>query len=275
MKFALCVRPDRPVAAKAAAAAASRMRRAGHAVVEVALDSQTLERDLAGATIACVFGGDGTMLRAARALAALDVALLGVNLGRLGFLTSTTLEEFDAAVAEVAAGRYTTEERTLLVARLERGGREALRTLALNDIVVARAEFVRTIHIAVSVDGDPLVVYRGDGVIAATATGSTAYGFSVGGPLILPASQAIVLVPIAPHLAFGNAIVFDPHQTIALDIQDEPARLSIDGQEEHALRAGDRIVVRRADTVARLVRTASAQPFLSLLRQKILKEPGT
>ncbi len=108
-----------------------------------------------------------------------------------------------------------------------------------------------------------------------TATGSTAYAFSVGGPLILPASSAIMIAPIAPHLSFANAVVFDPHQSIRLEVQDEPARLSLDGQEEHALRAGDRIEVRRADAVARLVRPESARPFLSLLRQKILKEPGT
>ncbi|TME88490.1 MAG: NAD(+)/NADH kinase, partial [Chloroflexi bacterium] len=117
-------------------------------------------------------------------------------------------------------------------------------------------------------------VYWADGVIVATATGSTAYGFSVGGPLILPSSRAIMLVPIAPHLSFGNAVVFDPDQRIELDVRDG-ARISIDGQEEHDLGAGDRIAVRRSETVAKFARTSHARPFLSLLREKILKEPGT
>jgi NAD+ kinase len=149
-----------------------------------------------------------------------------------------------------------------------------MRFLALNDVVVARGAAVRSIHVAVRVDGDPLIVYWADGVIVATATGSTAYGFSVGGPLILPSSQAIMLVPIAPHLSFGNAVVFDPEQRIELEVRD-PSRISIDGQEEHDLRAGDRIAVRRSETVAKFVRTSHARPFLSLLREKILKEPGT
>jgi NAD kinase len=96
----------------------------------------------------------------------------------------------------------------------------------------------------------------------------------VGGPLILPTSLNITLVPIAPHLSFPNAFVFDPDQRITLDVKDEPARLSIDGQVEHDLRTGDRVEVRRSKSVAKLVRTAHAKPFLSLLRQKILKEPG-
>jgi len=161
----------------------------------------------------------------------------------------------------------------LLDARLVRAGRET-RFLALNDVVVARGAAVRSIHVGVRVDDDPLIVYWADGVIVATATGSTAYGFSVGGPLILPSSRAIMLVPIAPHLSFGNAVVFDPDQRIELDVRDA-ARISIDGQEEHDLAAGDRIAVRRSETVAKFVRTSHARPFLSLLREKILKEPGT
>jgi GGDEF domain-containing protein len=153
-------------------------------------------------------------------------------------------------------------------------GDELLRVLALNDVVVARAELVRSIHVAARIDDDPFTVYWADGLIVATATGSTAYGFSVGGPLILPSSRAIMIVPIAPHLSFPNAVVLDVDQTISLEVQDEPARLSLDGQEEHALRAGDRIEVRRAEPVARFVRTAGMRPFLTVLRQKILKEGG-
>ena len=274
MRFALAVRPDRQPAIAAARAAAGRMRAAGHDVDEVNLDAADLAAAVAGVPVACVFGGDGTMLRAARAFAPLGIGLLGVNLGRLGFLTSTALDDFDGVIAEVAAGRYTTEERTLLEARLIRSGSEVLRVLALNDVVVARAELVRSIHVAARIDDDPFTVYWADGLIVATATGSTAYGFSVGGPLILPSSRAIMLVPIAPHLSFPNAVVLDVDQTIALEVQDEPARLSVDGQEEHPLRIGDRIEVRRAAAVARFVRTAAMQPFLALLRQKILKEGG-
>lgn len=274
MRLALVVRPDRTAAIVAARAAAARLRDAGQDVVEVSLDAADLVAAVAGVRVACVFGGDGTMLRAARAFAPLGIGLLGVNLGHLGFLTSTSLEDFDAVVGDVVAGRYTTEERTLLEARHLRAGAELLRVLALNDVVVARAELVRSIHVAARIDDESFAVYWADGIIVATATGSTAYGFSVGGPLILPSSRAIMIVPIAPHLSFPNAVVLDVDQTISLEVQDEPARLSLDGQEEHPLRSGDRIEVRRAEPVARFVRTAGMRPFLAVLRQKILKEGG-
>ncbi|HEV2250217.1 MAG TPA: NAD(+)/NADH kinase [Candidatus Limnocylindria bacterium] len=274
MKLAFAVRPDWGVAIDAAADAAKRARAAGHAVAEVRLDSPDLAREVAGVEVAIVFGGDGTMLRAARVLAPLAIPILGVNLGRLGFLAGGSLEELDGFLAEIAAGRCTTEERTLLEARVSRKGGPDLDALALNDVVVARGTEVRSIHIEVKIDGAPFTVYWADGLIVATATGSTAYGMSVGGPLIIPSSRAIMIVPIAPHLSFPNAVVLDIDQTISLEVQDEPARLSLDGQEEHDLHVGDRIEVRRATAVARFVRTATMRPFLTLLRKKILKEEG-
>src|SRR2546430_5438555 len=176
--------------------------------------------------MACVRGGDGPRLGGARAMSPLGIPLLGVNLGRLGFLTTITIDDLDSAIADVAAGRHTVEDRTLLDARLVRAERET-RFLALNDVVVARGAAVRSIHVAVRVDDDPLIVYWADGVIVATATGSTAYGFSVGGPLILPSSKAITMVPIAPHLSFGNAVVFDPDQVLELETQDEIGRAHV------------------------------------------------
>ena len=274
MKVAFAVRPDWNVAVDAARGAAERARAKGHEVVEVTLDSSGLAREVSGAEVAVVFGGDGTMLRAARVLAPLAVPMLGVNLGRLGFLAGGSLDELDGFLAEIAAGRCTTEERTLLEARLRRAAGAGLEALALNDVVVARGREVRSIHVGVRIDDAPFTVYWADGLIVATATGSTAYGMSVGGPLILPSSRAIMIVPIAPHLSFPNAVVLDVDQTISLDVQDAPARLSLDGQEEHDLHVGDVIEVRRAKSVARFVRTATMRPFLTLLRKKILKEEG-
>ena len=273
MKLAFAVRPDWQYAIDAAHDAAERSRGRGHAVVEVALDSSGLAREVAGVDVACVFGGDGTMLRAARALSPLGIPILGINLGRLGFLAGGSLEDLDTLLAEVAAGRWTCEERTVLQASLSRGGAGVLQALALNDVVVARGKEVRSIHVDVRIDGAPFTVYWADGLIVATATGSTAYGMSVGGPLIIPSSRAIMIVPIAPHLSFPNAVVLDVDQTISLEVA-EASRLSLDGQDEHDLRAGDRIEVRRSQTVARFVRTASMRPFLTLLRTKILKEDG-
>jgi NAD+ kinase len=274
VKLAFAVRPDWNVAIDAARDAAERARSKGHAVVQVSLDSATLAREITGVEVAIVLGGDGTMLRAARAFAPLGIPILGVNLGRLGFLAGGSIDELDGFLAEIAAGRFTTEERTLLEARLSRTGAADLSVLALNDVVVARGKEVRSIHIAVKIDGAPFTVYWADGLIVATATGSTAYGMSVGGPLIIPSSRAIMMVPVAPHLSFPNAVVLDVDQTIGLEVLDEPARLSLDGQEEHDLHVGDRVAVRRAQSVARFVRTSTMRPFLALLRKKILKEEG-
>lgn len=274
MRIAVASRPDRQAAVAAAHAAAERLRAAGHDVREIGLDSATLPDEATGSAVACVFGGDGTVLRAARALAPLGVPLLGVNLGRLGFLTATSLEQLDGTLAEVTSGRYECEPRTLLQARLLRDGAELMRVNALNDVVVARGAQVRSIHVDVRIDGEPFTVYWADGIVVATATGSTAYAFSVGGPIVLPRSDSLILVPIAPHLSFRNAVVLDGEQRLELVVQDEPTRLSLDGQEEHDLRAGDRIEVRRSDTVVQLVRTASMPPFLALLKKKILKEGG-
>lgn len=272
MKLGILSRPDRPVAIGAARTAAAWLRQEGHQAREVTLDSATLARDLAGAEVVCVFGGDGTMLRAARAIAPLGLPLLGVNLGRLGFLTGTSVDEFGGTAAEVLGGRYTCEDRTLLEAHVTRAGEPLYDVRALNDVVVARGAQVRAIHVDVRIDGDPFTVYWADGLIVATATGSTAYAFSVGGPLILPTARDMVVVPIAPHLSFGNAVVLDPDQRLELELQDEPARLSVDGQEEHDLRTGDHVEIRRSELVARFVRTSTMRPFLRLLRQKILKE---
>jgi len=273
VKLAFAVRPDWQFAIDAAHDGAERARGRGHDVVEVSLDSSGLGREVAGVEVACVFGGDGTMLRAARVLSPLGVPILGINLGRLGFLAGGSVDELDGLIDEIAAGTWTCEERTMLQARVTRTGTAALEALALNDVVVARGTEVRSIHVEVRIDGAPFTVYWADGLIVATATGSTAYGMSVGGPLIIPSSRAIMIVPIAPHLSFPNAVVLDVDQTISLGVL-EPARLSLDGQEEHDLQIGDRIEVRRAESVARFVRTPSMRPFLALLRKKILKEEG-
>jgi NAD+ kinase len=279
VKIGVCSRTDRPDAVAAAHDAAARLRSDGHAVVEIDLESET-PADLRDAALVCVFGGDGTVLRAVRRIAPLGIPLLGVNVGRLGFLTGTSVDELDGTVKEVVAGRFETEVRTVLEANVTRnsgGGRSGSnapigRVTALNDIVVARGAEVRAIHLDVGIDDERFTVYWADGIIVATATGSTAYSMAAGGPLMLPDNEAIVVVPIAPHLTFGNAVVLPPSGRVSLEVLDEPARLSVDGQEEHDLRVGDRVDVRRSDVRARFVRTKTMRPFLRLLRQKILKE---
>src|SRR2546423_12341241 len=174
MRIVVGSRPDWPASLEAAKMVGEKLRKAGHEPMEVALDSRGLTKATERAEIAFVFGGDGTVLRAARALSPFGIPILGVNLGRLGFLTATTIDQFDASMGDVLAGRFTIEERALLDARLARGGKEIVRALALNDVVVARGKEVRSINVAVRVDGEPLIVYWADGLIDAPAVGSTA-----------------------------------------------------------------------------------------------------
>jgi NAD+ kinase len=126
--------------------------------------------------------------------------------------------------------------------------------------------------VRVRIDGEAFTTYWADGLIVATATGSTAYAFSVGGPVIIPRARTMLFVPIAPHLSFRNAVVLDEGQRLELTVEDVPSRLSVDGQHELDLEASDRLEVAPAAVNARFVRTPSARPFLSLLRDKILKE---
>ena len=226
-----------------------------------------------GTEVALVLGGDGTFLRAAEDARAAGVPLLGVNLGHVGFLAETEVDALEATVAAIVECRYEVEQRLTLGITVTLDNEVIAEDWALNEAAVEKSSREKMLEVSVSVDDRPLLRFGCDGVICATPTGSTAYAFSVGGPLILPTSLNITLVPIAPHLSFPNAFVFDPDQRIMLDVQDEPARLSIDGQVEHDVKSGDRVEVGRSKTVARLVRTAHARPFLSLLRQKILKEP--
>lgn len=272
MKLTVCAGRRRPQAIEAGAEAAARLREQGHDVVEVGLDDPAFAERIRDSAVVCVFGGDGTMLHAARHIAPVGRPILGVNLGRLGFLTGTTVARFAETMAEVVEGRYECEQRTFVHATVTRGSDRVYEGLALNDVVVARGAQVRAIHVDVSIDGDPFTVYWADGIVVATATGSTAYAMSVGGPLMLPTARDMVLVPIAPHLSFGNAVVLDPDQRVSLDVLDEPARISVDGQEERDLKVGDHVEVRRSDVSACFVRTETMPPFLRLLRQKILKE---
>lgn len=273
MKVAVLALRSRADAVAAAREATAWLRQRKVEVVEGDLDdAPALGRILAGASLACVFGGDGTMLRAARLVAPHGVGLLGVNLGRLGFLTVASRDELPAVLEDVLSGSYSVEERMLLEATLRRDGELVERHLALNDVVVARGTEVRSIHVTVRIDGEEFTTYWADGVIVATATGSTAYAFSVGGPVIIPRARTMLFVPVAPHLSFRNAVVLDEGQRLRLVALDEPARLSVDGQQERDLRQGDVVDVAPAAVNARFVRTARSRPFLSLLRDKILKE---
>ena len=229
------------------------------------------EEDLAErADLLVVFGGDGTILRAARLAAPRGIPIAGVNMGGFGFLAELSTEDFPAALPHLLAGRYTIDERMMLEAVVEQGGGGAQRLLALNDIVVTKSGVARVLRLRVSVNGEHLASYPADGVIVATPTGSTAYSLSAGGPILDPRVAAIVITPICPHTFNARAVVVGGGDEIAVDVAapDPEATLSVDGRVGLTLSAVRRVTVRAASLRTRFVRLGGSS-FYGILRTKL------
>jgi NAD+ kinase len=216
-----------------------------------------------------VLGGDGTLLSMARAVGDLGVPMLGVNLGGLGFLTATTLDEMLPALEALVAGDMAVEERMVLAARLVRGGHVTGEYIALNDVVITKSAMSRIIDLAVSVDGRHATAYRADGLIISTPTGSTAYNLSAGGPILFPTMDAVVITPIAPHTLSNRPIVLPGAQRIDVTLRvDQEVMLTMDGQVGVPLRERDVVEVQKARARIRLMRFET-KDFFSVLRTKL------
>lgn len=228
------------------------------------------EQELAESSDALVVvGGDGTILRAARAGAVRGVPVMGVNVGGFGFLAEVGLQELPEALERLVAGRHAVEERMMLAAEVGRAGEVAERFLALNDMVVTKSGYARLMPIRVCVNGEHLATYLADGLIVSTPTGSTAYNLSAGGPILSPGVRAMVITPICPHTLTARPVVVDADDVATVEVASkvEGVLLTVDGQVGCPLRGGDVVQVRRAEERARLVRL-KAPSFYELLRQK-------
>ena len=247
----------------------------GETWIASAWDEEATRRHVPGTDLLLCIGGDGTVLRAARAVIPHETLLLGVNMGRLGFLT-----ELDAAGAlerlpEILAGAGRVEERAMLHAQIIAletgdGGETPARHDALNDVVIGRVTLGRTVQVVVQVDGSRLADYRADGVIVATATGSTAYSLSAGGPVLPPESRDILLTPLSPHLAPRNSIVLPP--TAVVEVQLAPgqqATMSIDGERDLDLAAGETVRVTLGPHRARFLRLNPPTQFYERVARRL------
>lgn len=216
-----------------------------------------------------VLGGDGTLLSAARATAAIDVPLLGVNLGSLGFLTEVPLQSLFSMLDAIAAGKAAVETRSLMQVELLRGDDVRGSYLVFNDAVVNKTALARLNTYDLFVDKTFVSSYRADGMIVATPTGSTAYSLSAGGPVLMPIVKALVITPVAPHsLTHRPLVVPDSAEVeIVLRTEDEVAYLSLDGQPGLDLRDGDRVRCRRSEHQVKLFRTGA--DFFHVLRSKM------
>jgi NAD+ kinase len=214
-------------------------------------------------------GGDGTLLRAAELARRSGTPLLGVNLGHVGFLAEADPVDLDVTTERILSGEYDVEERFTVAVSVIRDGEVAIRDWALNDVSVEKAARERMIDLLLEIDDRPLSRWGCDGIICATPTGSTAYAFSVGGPVVWPEVQALMVVPISAHALFARALVLNPDCTVAIEMADRrsTAVMFCDGRRTHEIQPGDRIEVSRSDLPVRLLRLRSA-PFTDRLVEK-------
>jgi NAD+ kinase len=221
--------------------------------------------------LAIIMGGDGTMLNAARSLVNYEVPILGVNLGRLGFLADVSPGEIPHSLDEVLAGQFREARRSLLHAQVIHGGHVASETDALNDVVIHKREVARMIEVDAFLDGRFLNAYRADGLIISTPTGSTAYALAGGGPIIHPGLEAVVLVPICPHTLTHRPIVVKADSVIEVVLNaanTTQTQITCDGQISLAIEPGDRIVIRKKDRKVRLIHPIN-HDYFELLRAKL------
>jgi NAD+ kinase len=221
------------------------------------------------ADLAIAIGGDGTMLALGRQLAPFDVPLIGVNQGRLGFLTDISLAAMTSTLTAMLDGGYIEQQRTLLAVVVERPSGMLERALALNDVVVNRGSLGSMIECAVSIDGRFAYGMRADGIIVATPTGSTAYALSAGGPILAPQLASFLLVPVAPHALTHRPIVIPDDCRIAITVmQARDAGIHCDGQGHFALGEGDRVLLERAAFRARFL-YPEGHDYFATLREKL------
>jgi NAD+ kinase len=221
------------------------------------------------ADLAIIIGGDGTMLNIARTLAPHDVALVGINQGRLGFLTDISVENMIATIGAILDGRFVAEERMLLEGEVYSGSRKTFESLAFNDVVVSKGAKGNMLELEVRIDGQFIYNQRADGLIVATPTGSTAYALSSGGPIVHPSLSVMALVPVAPHTLSNRPIVVSSHCTVEIIVRDNPEpRAHFDSHSRCDLREGDRIVVRRYSRTINLLHP-EGHSYYSMLREKL------
>ena len=217
-----------------------------------------------------VLGGDGTMLSASRHLKGKEVPILGVNLGGLGFLTETSVEELPSTLEKVIKGDFGVSRRIMLLVTVRRGGDRVFEFSILNDAVITKDALARIIDIETFVNEEYLTTYKGDGLIFSTPTGSTGYSLAAGGPLIYPSLTNIIVTPICPHMPTNRPIILPEGVTAkaVLSSMEEKVLLTIDGQIGFPLEYGDEVVVRRSPYTVSLIKSSS-KGYFEILRTKL------
>jgi NAD+ kinase len=234
-------------------------------------DTDALVAELPTTDVLVVLGGDGTFLRATQAVIVVDVPIVGINLGKVGFLSQAEANQLESLLDKLKSGSYAIRERMVLSGSILPAGRPATSSFtALNDIVIARGSLARVVRMAVSIDASHLATFVADGLVIASPTGSTGYSFSAGGPILDPLGRNLVVTPIAGYLSAIRSVVVPPSQVVRCRILDaHEALISIDGREDLRIQVGDVIEVRGLERPVRFLEPSGSQPFWDLLRTKV------
>jgi NAD+ kinase len=266
-KIAFVTHPVREEPRRLAKDAAAWLAGLGHDAVLA--DGARDAGDVGGADLVVSIGGDGTILHSVELVAPAGVPILGVNSGRLGYLTAVEPPELRNALERWLAGDFVIEERMTLAVTIDAPSNGLTgERVALNEAVVEKTSSGHTVHVAVCIDGTRFTTYAADGLIVATPTGSTAYAFSVRGPILAPSLRAMLLTPVSPHMLFDRSLVLEAEVTVRLEvIDDRPAVLTVDGQEMGRLAQGDAIECSQGPHPARFV-TFGERDFYRILKAK-------
>jgi len=235
-------------------------------------DSEEAKSHLDGTDLILTVGGDGTILRAAQAVVPGLTPITGINLGKLGFMTELSADEAMDKLPVLLSGEGWIDERAMLEAELSVAdeGEPPRLFCALNDVVVARGAVARVVYLEASIDGEPLTTYKGDGVIAATATGSTGYSLAAGGPILYPEAKDFLLLPILPHLSLAYPMVLPSTAVVKLRLDTvHQATLSVDGHINLPLSNGTTITIKRSSNQTRFLRIHSQAFFYGSLEQRL------
>ena len=238
-----------------------------------AWEVEVAREQVVGSDLLLSIGGDGTILRAAQAAIYGPTPVTGVNVGKLGFMTELSVDEVIEKLPALLAGEGWLDERSLLEVELspsDQDSRPLDISYALNDVVVTRSTVARVVYVAASIDGESLTTYKGDGVIIATATGSTGYSLAAGGPILHPQARELMLVPILPHISADYTLVLPSTVTVHLSVSTtQPAMLSIDGHINWQLSSGDAVTVKRSSRTVKFLRLHSESSFYGSLDEKL------
>jgi NAD+ kinase len=270
-RIGLLHHPKLPATQPVAEAMARQAEAAGLATwIGSTWDASAVMAEIDALDLLVTLGGDGSILRAARIACKQGIPVLGVNMGRLGFLAELLPEHWADALPRLLSGDYWVEERMMLYAEYHRGETCRGQYEALNDVVVSRGSLARLVRLEADIDGSDLTTYIADGLIVSTATGSTAYALATGGPILPPELKNILLIPIAPHLSMDRAIVLASGAVVKVQVHtDHQAILTVDGQFEYELLDGDWVTVQASRYSGRFVRLQDRTYFYRTLMERL------